>query len=132
MGDLGQFRLDGNLFLTGRTKELYKSRGELVSPKELEQLLTQHDEIAQAFFIGMPDDQFGECGCAWIVRNDGSKISETDIREFLRQRVAAYKLPRDIWFTTDDRLPKTGTGKVQKAILREMALALLEDAGREN
>ncbi|MBV1689019.1 acyl--CoA ligase [Novosphingobium sp. G106] len=132
MGDLGQFRPDGNLFLTGRTKELYKSRGELVSPKELEQLLTQHDEIAQAFFIGMPDDQFGECGCAWVVRSDGSAITETDIREFLRQRVAAYKLPRDIWFTTEDRLPKTGTGKVQKALLREMALALLAEAGPAN
>lgn len=126
MGDLGQFRPDGNLFLTGRTKELYKSRGELVSPKELEQLLTQHEEIAQAFFIGMPDEQFGECGCAWIVRSAGSKIDEGEIREFLRTRVAAYKLPRDIWFITDERIPKTGTGKVQKARLREMALAQLE------
>lgn len=126
MGDLGQFRPDGNLFLTGRTKELYKSRGELVSPKELEQLLTQHEEIAQAFFIGMPDDQFGECGCAWIVRSAGSDIGDTEIREFLRQRVPAYKLPRDIWFITDELLPKTGTGKVQKARLREMGLVLLE------
>lgn len=130
MGDLGQFRPDGNLFLTGRTKELYKSRGELVSPKELEQLLTQHDEIAQAFFIGMPDDQFGECGCAWVVRAAGSDITADAIQAFLRERVAAYKLPRDIWFTTDENLPKTGTAKVQKARLREQALALIGAAGR--
>ena len=128
MGDLGQFRPDGNLFLTGRTKELYKSRGELVSPKELEQLLTQHDAIAQAFFIGMPDEQYGECGCAWIVRSADNDIGEDEIREFLRTRVAAYKLPRDIWFITDDELPKTGTGKVQKARLRELALALLKSS----
>ena len=131
MGDLGQFRPDGNLFLTGRTKELYKSRGELVSPKELEQLLTRTDEIAQAFFIGMPDEQYGEIGCAWIVRTPGSAISAAQILDFLRARVPAYKLPRDIWFIAEADLPTTGTGKVQKARLREMALerVALEGAG---
>lgn len=126
MGDLGQFREDGNLFLTGRSKELYKSRGELVSPKELEQILTAHEGIAQAFLIGMPDDRYGECGCAWIVRAEGSALTASEIKDYLRSRIAAYKMPRDIWFTTDDALPKTGTGKVQKARLREQALALAD------
>lgn len=125
MGDLGQFRPDGNLFLTGRLKEVYKSKGELVSPKELEQLLTRHPGVSQAFFIGMPDDRYGECGCAWVVRSEGSVIDANEIREYLSGLVAPYKLPRDIWFTTDDALPKTGTGKVQKAKLREMALEML-------
>lgn len=125
MGDLGQFRPDGNLFLTGRSKELYKSKGELVSPKELEQLLTRLDGISQAFFIGMPDDRFGECGCAWIVRSEGSTISAEEITEYMRARVAAYKLPRDVWFIEDPDLPKTGTGKVQKAKLKDMALQLI-------
>jgi fatty-acyl-CoA synthase len=129
MGDLGQFRPDGNLFLTGRSKELYKSRGELVSPKELEQLLTRHNGVSQAFFIGMPDDRYGECGCAWVVRADGSNISGEEIQEYLAQHVAAYKLPRDIWFTSDEKLPKTGTGKVQKAKLKEIALEMLTRAG---
>ncbi|MEE4452209.1 class I adenylate-forming enzyme family protein [Novosphingobium resinovorum] len=127
MGDLGQFRADGNLFLTGRSKELYKSRGELVSPKELEQLLTRHPDISQAFFIGMPDDRYGECGCAWVVRAQGSAISAREIEAFLAAQVAAYKLPRDIWFITDEELPKTGTGKVQKAQLKEKALKLVWD-----
>jgi fatty-acyl-CoA synthase len=128
MGDLGQFRPDGNLFLTGRLKEVYKSRGELVSPKELEQLLTRHPGVSQAFFIGMPDDQFGECGCAWVVRTEGSTIGADEVRDYLAALVPPYKLPRDVWFTTDDELPKTGTGKVQKAKLRDRALALVAQA----
>jgi len=124
-GDLGQFRPDGNLFLTGRSKELYKSRGELVSPKELEQLVTTHSAIAQAFFIGMPDDRWGECGCAWVVLAEGSDLSAEDMLAWLAPQVAGYKLPRDIWFIAETELPKTGTGKVQKNILKEMALARL-------
>lgn len=124
-GDLGQFRPDGNLFLTGRSKELYKSRGELVSPKELEQLVTTHAAVAQAFFIGMPDDRWGECGCAWIVRSEGQAITAEELLAWLKPQVAGYKLPRDIWFIAETDLPKTGTGKVQKNGLKDMALAHL-------
>lgn len=124
-GDLGQFRPDGNLFLTGRSKELYKSRGELVSPKELEQLVTTHPAVAQAFFIGMPDDRWGECGCAWIVRSEAHDITAEELLAWLKPQVAGYKLPRDVWFIAEADLPKTGTGKVQKNGLKDMALALL-------
>jgi fatty-acyl-CoA synthase len=120
-GDLGQFRPDGNLFLTGRSKELYKSRGELVSPKELEQILTSHAAIAQAFLISMPDDRWGECGCAWIVRNLGHSIEAEAVIAYLSERVERYKMPRDVWFIEAHELPKTGTGKVQKHLLKEMA-----------
>ena len=124
-GDLGQFRPDGNLFLTGRSKELYKSRGELVSPKELEEILTAHPAISQAFLIGMPDDRWGECGCAWIVLSEGHTIEPETVIAFLAERVARYKLPRDIWFIEAEQLPKTGTGKVQKNQLKAMAERLL-------
>ncbi len=126
-GDLGQFRPDGNLFLTGRSKELYKSRGELVSPKELEQILTTHPAIAQAYLIGMPDERWGECGCAWIVRSEGHMIEADAVMTFLGERVARYKLPRDVWFIEAHDLPKTGTGKVQKNVLRTMAERLLAE-----
>lgn len=126
-GDLGQFLPDGNLFLTGRSKELYKSRGELVSPKELEQILTAHPAISQAFLIGMPDDRWGECGCAWIVRSDGHDIAADAVVAFLAERVARYKLPRDVWFIDAEELPKTGTGKVQKNHLKTMAERLLAE-----
>jgi fatty-acyl-CoA synthase len=124
-GDLGRFLPDGNLFLTGRSKELYKSRGELVSPKELEQLLTSHPAISQAFLIGMPDDRWGEIGCAWIVRNEGHAIEAEAVIAFLAERVARYKLPRDVWFIDVEELPKTGTGKVQKNLLKVLAERLL-------
>jgi fatty-acyl-CoA synthase len=124
-GDLGQFRPDGNLFLTGRSKELYKSRGELVSPKELEQLVTTHPAVAQAFFIGMPDEHWGECGCAWIVLAEGHALRAEELEAWLASKVARYKMPREIWFITDAELPKTGTGKVQKNRLKEMALGRL-------
>lgn len=127
MGDLGQFRDDGNLFLTGRSKELYKSRGELVSPKELEQILTTHPAISQAFLIGMPDDRWGECGCAWIVLTPGEQIEAQAVIDYLGERVARYKLPRDVWFVEDADLPKTGTGKVQKNVLQQMAAKLIEE-----
>lgn len=126
-GDLGQFLPDGNLFLTGRSKELYKSRGELVSPKELEQILTTHPAISQAFLIGMPDDRWGECGCAWIVPSDGHTIGAEAVVAFLAERVARYKLPRDVWFIDAEELPKTGTGKVQKNQLKTMAERLLAE-----
>jgi len=130
-GDLGQFRPDGNLFLTGRSKELYKSKGELVSPKELEQILTTHSAIAQAFLISMPDDRWGECGCAWIVRNPGHRIEAEAVIAYLSERVERYKMPRDVWFIEADELPKTGTGKVQKHLLKEMAARIVGkiDAG---
>ena len=124
-GDLGQFEPDGNLLLTGRSKELYKSRGELVSPKELEQILTLHPAVAQAFFIGMPDDRWGECGSVWVVPSDGHAIEADAVIAYLAERVAGYKLPRDVWFIEDHELPKTGTGKVQKIVLKQMAERLL-------
>jgi fatty-acyl-CoA synthase len=130
MGDLGQFREDGNLLLTGRSKELYKSRGELVSPKELEQILTGHPAISQAFLIGMPDDRWGECGCAWIVLTPGQRIEPQAVIDYLGERVARYKLPRNVWFIEDENLPKTGTGKVQKTMLQQMAARLIEETAR--
>jgi fatty-acyl-CoA synthase len=124
MGDLGYFREDGNLLLMGRSKEVFKSRGELVAPQEIEAILTTHPGISQAFVIGMPDERSGECGCAWIVRADPS-LEFAAIASFLETRVARYKMLRDIWFIEDHQLPKTGTGKIQKVLLKDRALKML-------
>lgn len=120
-GDRGYFREDGNLLLTGRTKELFKSRGELVSPKEIEEVITTHPDVREAYVIGMPDDRYGECGCAWLVAASAEPPTVEEVMIHLRARLPGYKLPRDIWFIDAAELPKTGTGKVQKNLLKERA-----------
>lgn len=118
-GDRGYFRPDGNMMLTGRIKELYKSRGELVSPKEIEEVITAHPDIREAYVIGMPDEQHGESGCAWLVAATATPPSPGDLIEYLSSRLPRYKLPRDVFYIDPDDLPKTGTGKVQKSLLRD-------------
>jgi fatty-acyl-CoA synthase len=124
-GDRGYFRDDGNLLLTGRTKELFKSRGELVSPKEIEEVITTHPAIREAYVIGMPDDQSGECGCAWLVAAGPVAPTVAEVTAYLAARLPRYKMPRDIWFIDHAELPKTGTGKVQKTLLKDRAERLL-------
>jgi fatty-acyl-CoA synthase len=122
-GDLGQFLPDGNLFLTGRSKDLYKSRGELISPKEIESALTSHPAISQAYVVGVPDEKLGECGAAWLVLSEAAPLSEEEVLAFLRSRLSSYKIPRDVWFVAAEALPKTSTGKVQKSRLPALTYA---------
>jgi fatty-acyl-CoA synthase len=124
-GDRGYFREDGNLLLTGRTKELFKSRGELVSPKEIEEVITAHPAVREAYVIGMPDERDGECGCAWLVAVGPTPPSVAEVNDFLASRLPRFKMPRDIWFIDPAELPKTGTGKVQKNLLKDRAERLL-------
>ena len=124
-GDRGYFREDGNLLLTGRIKELIKSRGELVSPKEIEEVITTHAGIREAYVIGMPDERYGECGCAWLVATGPNAPPVAEVAAYLEERLPRYKLPRDLWFIDAAELPKTGTGKVQKNLLKERAERLL-------
>lgn len=120
-GDLGLVRPDGYLQLTGRSKELYKSGGELVSPKEIEELLTAHPAIGQAFAVGLPDDRWGEIGCACLVLSPGGAVSEDEVLELCRAKLARFKVPRHVLFFDAAELPATPTGKVQKFRLVELA-----------
>jgi fatty-acyl-CoA synthase len=113
-GDLGLVRDDGCLQVTGRSKELYKSGGELVMPKEIEDLLAAHAEINQVFAIGLPDDRWGEIGCVVVVPAPGAAITEADVLEVCRANLARFKVPKRVVFYRADELPTTPTGKVQK------------------
>ena len=125
-GDLGRIRPDGYLELTGRSKELYKSGGELVSPKEIEELFTGHPSVAQAFAVGVPDDRWGEIGCCWVVPSPGASVTEEELLALARDQLARFKVPKRIFFIEADGLPATPTGKVQKFRLIEMAKSLLD------
>ncbi len=127
-GDLGRVRPDGYLELTGRSKELYKSGGELVSPKEVEELLTSHDAVGQAFVVGLPDDRWGEIGCACIVLSPEASVAEDELLALCRAELARFKVPRHVLFFDAADLPATATGKVQKFRLIELAQARLDRA----
>jgi fatty-acyl-CoA synthase len=125
-GDLGVVREDGYLQITGRSKELYKSGGELVMPFEIEALLTAHSGISQAFAIGIPDERWGEIGCAFVVRSPGSKITAEEVLNNCRANLARFKVPKLVVFIDAAELPKTATGKVQKFRLAKLVTARRE------
>jgi fatty-acyl-CoA synthase len=125
-GDLGLVGPDGYLRLTGRSKELYKSGGELVMPKEIEELLSSHEDISQVYAIGLVDDRWGEIGCAVIVRRPGSTITEGDVIALCKQKLARFKVPKRVVFIDPHDLPTTPTGKIQKYRLVQHAQQLLQ------
>jgi fatty-acyl-CoA synthase len=124
-GDLGRIR-DGYIQLTGRSKELYKSGGELVMPKEIEELLTRQPGISQAYLIGLPDERWGEAGCACIVREPDSEITAEDVIKLCKEKLAQFKVPKHVLFIEATDLPTTPTGKVQKFRLVQQAKQRLE------
>lgn len=120
-GDLGRIRPDGYLQLTGRSKELYKSGGELVMPKEIEDLLTRHPGVSQAYVVGVPDERWGEIGCAWVVPEPGAQLDADELLAHCRARLSRFKVPKHVVLATAAELPTTPTGKVQKFLLGRLA-----------
>ncbi|WP_433802220.1 class I adenylate-forming enzyme family protein [Actinomycetospora sp. CA-084318] len=119
-GDLGIVREDRYLVLTGRSKELYKSGGELVMPKEVEEVLSRHPGVSQAFAVGVADDRWGEIGVACIVRKPGAEIEAEELLALCKEQLARFKVPRRVVFLAAEELPSTPTGKIQKFRLARM------------
>ncbi|HEX2071813.1 MAG TPA: AMP-binding protein [Thermoleophilaceae bacterium] len=118
-GDVGRFDAAGRLFVEGRDDEMIVSGGENVFPKEVEDLLARHEAIAEAAALGVPDDEFGQRLLAFVVRRPGAEIGEEDLKAYVKQNLARYKVPREIRFL--DELPRNATGKVLKRALAETA-----------
>ncbi|MGE7663371.1 class I adenylate-forming enzyme family protein [Peribacillus sp. NPDC097197] len=118
-GDLAVMNKDGYVSLTGRIKEIYRIGAENVAPKEIEDVLTGHIKVNQAYVIGVPDPIMGEVGQAWIVPEPDVSLNEEEIFEYVFNRLARFKVPKYIKIIRHDELPLTSTGKVQKLKLKE-------------
>ena len=115
-GDQGAFDEDGYLFLTGRLKEMINRGGEKIAPREIDDVLLQHPNVAQALSFAMPHPTLGEdVGAVVVVRGDG--ITPAEIREFAAERLAAFKVPAQVLIV--DEIPKGPTGKPQRIGLAE-------------
>lgn len=111
-GDLGHFDPNGRLFIDGRDDDLIVSGGENVFPQEVEDLLSAHEAVADAAVFGVEDQEFGQRLGAQVVLESGSSATEDELKGFVRDRLARYKVPRQIEFV--EELPRTATGKLQR------------------
>jgi fatty-acyl-CoA synthase len=125
-GDVGHFDESGRLFIDGRDDEMIVSGGENVFPREVEDLLADHQGVGEAAVIGVEDEKFGQRLKAFVVTAGGTTPSEEDMKSHVKQNLARYKVPREIEFV--DELPRNATGKVMKRTLAEKES---EKPGRE-
>ncbi|MDX6319562.1 MAG: fatty-acyl-CoA synthase [Nocardioidaceae bacterium] len=123
-GDLGEMREDGYLNIVGRIKDMVIRGGENVYPREVEEFLYTHPDIADVQVIGVPDERYGEEICAWIKLRAGAEPLDAErVRQFAAGKLAAYKIPRYVQIVDD--FPMTVTGKVRKVEMRERSVEVL-------
>jgi fatty-acyl-CoA synthase len=115
-GDAAVAQPDGSFRLVDRYKDLYISGGENVYPAEVENVLYQHEAVAEVAVIGVPDERWGEVGHAYVVARSGHEIDGDALCAFVRERIAAFKVPRAV--TRVDALPRNNVGKILKRELR--------------
>ncbi len=118
-GDAAVRDSDGFYYLIDRTKDMFISGGENVYPAEVEAVVAQLAHVSEVAVVGVPDPQWGEVGRAYIVVAPGRALTSQEVLEHCRTRLARFKLPATVVFT--DSIPRTASGKVQKAVLRARA-----------
>jgi fatty-acyl-CoA synthase len=122
-GDLAVMDAAGYLNIVGRIKDMVIRGGENVYPREVEEFLYTHPAIEDVQVIGVPDEKYGEELCAWVKLRPGAELTAEQVRDYCSGKIAHYKIPRYVRFTTD--FPMTVTGKVQKFKMRETSVAEL-------
>jgi fatty-acyl-CoA synthase len=125
-GDLATMDEEGYVRIVGRIKDMVIRGGENIYPREIEEFLYSHPDVADVQVIGVPDQRYGEELMAWIVPRGGVTVTEEEIKEYCRGKIAHFKIPRYVRFV--DSYPMTVTGKVQKFKMREQAI---EELGLE-
>ena len=131
-GDLATVDDEGYFKITGRLKDMIIRGGENVYPREIEEFLYSNPKISDVQIIGVPDERFGEEIMAWVLLKPDETATEDEIKEFCRGKIAHFKVPHYVKFLTE--FPMTVTGKIQKFVMRDMAveeLKLQDAAGIE-
>ena len=118
-GDLAMMDEDGYLHISGRIKDLIIRGGENISPKEIEDFLYTYKGVMDAHVIGVPSEKYGEEIMAWIKPNEGVTLTEEELRDFCKERIAHYKIPKYWKFVSE--FPMTISGKIRKVEMREIA-----------
>ena len=126
-GDLGVMDEEDYIKIVGRLKDMVIRGGENIYPREIEEFLHNHPKIADVYVIGVPDRKYGEELMAWVKPVNGATLTEDEVKEFCRGRIAHFKIPRYVKFVDD--FPMTVSGKIMKFKMREMAI---EELGLEN
>jgi fatty-acyl-CoA synthase len=115
-GDLGHMDAEGFLYITGRASDMYISGGSNVYPRETEEKVLTHSDVAEVAIVGVPDPMWGEVGIAVCVLRPGAALDEQELLAWLAPKVARYKLPKRVFFW--DELPRSGYGKITKKLIR--------------
>ncbi|UWQ60645.1 AMP-binding protein (plasmid) [Leisingera caerulea] len=123
-GDLGTFDDQGFCSITGRVKDMIIRGGENIYPREIEEFLIRHPDIADAQVFGVPDEKFGEQVCAWVVPAAGASLEEEAVRSHCRGQIAHFKIPQHVRIVAE--LPMTVTGKPQKFRMRDEMVRQLQ------
>jgi acyl-CoA synthetase (AMP-forming)/AMP-acid ligase II len=115
-GDIGSLDAGGNLRITDRLKDMFIVGGFNVYPAEVEQLITRYPKVSEAAVVGVPDARLGEVCRAYVIARPGAEIDPAEIIEFCRERLAHFKVPREVVIVAE--LPRNAAGKVLKYVLR--------------
>jgi acyl-CoA synthetase (AMP-forming)/AMP-acid ligase II len=117
-GDMGRFDDEGHLYITGRIKEMLIIGGENVFPREIEEVLDSHPSVNASAVIGVMDESRGEIPVAFVELKEGAAFDEKALRSFCREKLAQFKVPRDIRHI--EKLPRNPTGKIMRRELKGM------------
>ena len=117
-GDIVELLESGDLVFRGRTSDMYKSGGYNIYPREVEAVLLEHEEISQAFVVGIPDPAYSEVGAAFVITRVGSTLTPESIRAWCKERMANYKVPKRVIFI--EEVPLLRSGKTDKQSLRRL------------
>jgi long-chain acyl-CoA synthetase len=128
-GDMGRVDADGFFFIVDRKKDLIIRGGFNIYPREIEEVLHEHPDVAEVAVVGIPHDQYGEEVAAAVALRAGATVTEAELRDFVKNQVAAYKYPRVVWLLPE--LPKGPTGKILKREIATPAVTATGNAGSD-